>query len=64
MQVGGKNDYEITPRDISEDGVFVPEVRDAILADLGGVVALAASGPFGTRSNTIFTIAIEAEPTK
>lgn len=62
MQVGGKNDYEITHRDISEEGVFAPEIRDAILADLGGVVALAASGPLGTRSNTVFTIAIEAEP--
>ena len=64
MRVGGKNDYEVTPRDISEEGVFATEVRDAILADLGGVVALAASGPLGARSNTIFTIAIEAEPTK
>ena len=64
MQVGGKNDYEITHRDISEDGVFAPGVRDAILADLGGVVALAARGPQGQTRSTVFTIAIEAEPTK
>ena len=64
MRVGGKNDYEVQPDEITEEGVFAPEVRDAILADLGGVVALAARGPQGQTRSTVFTIAIEAEPTK
>lgn len=62
MRVGGKNDYEVQPNEITDEGVLAPEIRAAIMADLGGVVALAARGPQGQLRKTIFTIAIEAEP--